>query len=68
MLVVLLSVMSLYFVDYCSKKLIDRLANDLDWNVSDSLIFTEIACLPNSLLFLSARICCVDLIKLICAQ
>ena len=59
--------MSLY-LQRSNKNLIALLGYDLDWNVSDSLIFTEIDKLPNSLLFLPARICCADKIKLISAQ
>ena len=44
------------------------LGYDLDWNVSNSLILTEIARQPNSLLFLLAWICYADTIKLIGAQ
>ena len=51
-----------------NKNPIVKLGYDLVWNLSDSLIFTKIAILPNSLLFLLARICCADKIKLISAQ
>ena len=44
----------------------DRLSYDLDYNIAcDRLIFTEIARLPNSLLFLPFRNYCADKIKLI---
>ena len=55
--------MGLYFVACSSKSLIAILGYDLDWNVSDSLIFTEIARLPNSTLFLLAQICSADKIN-----
>ena len=44
------------------------LGYDLDRNVSDSLVFAEVARLPNIPLFLPARIYCADEIKLISAQ
>ena len=50
-----------------NKILIARLGKDLDWSVSASLIFTEIARLPKRLLFLPAQICCANKIKLISA-
>ena len=43
---VLLLDISLHFVA-SNKNLIARLRYDLDWNVSDSLIFTKVARLPN---------------------
>ena len=68
-LVDLLLGMSLYCTLYpCNKSLISSLGYDLNRSVIDSSIFTEIARLPNSLLFLPAHICCADKIKLICAQ
>ena len=45
-----------------------RLGYDLDWNVSESLIFNDIVRLPNSLHFLPARICLADKTKQVSAQ
>ena len=51
-----------------NKSLTAWLGYDLDLNVSDSLIFTEIARQPNSLLFLPTRVYCTDKIKLVSVQ
>ena len=51
-----------------NKNHIARLGYDLDWKVPDSLIFTEIARLWNSLLILPASICYAEKIKLISTQ
>ena len=53
---------------FCKAISIHRLGYNLDWSVSNRLVFIEIARLPNSLLFSTARIYSAANIKLIRAQ